>query len=1091
MSAVYRMWRLVRLVALLVLACLSPLAARAQAPGDLVGLMERITELSRAGRFADAIPLGQRLVAEAEKMAGKEHPMAVMTLFTLAELHRMQGDLAEAKPMLERVLAMREKALGPDHPDVAATLASLSFLAVTQANYRLAEQYLERALAIRTSALGSEHPDTAMTLLSLGRIRHYEARYADAEQLFQKALGLFEKALGPEHINVAVALNNLSQVYKEQGRFALAEVPLRRALSVQEKQFGPDSIFIAPMLNNLGELHRAMGHHAEAEALFRREQQISEKALGPDHPEVATSLGNLATLFTTMGRASEAEGLLRRALMINEKAFGPQHPGVASALNNLANALSGMNRAQEAEALFRRSLAIREQHFGGESVSVALALDNLAALLHDERRFAEAEPFARRSLAIREKEFGPEHLVTSNSLNNLASLLDNLKRHDEAEPLLRRAVAIREAALGDRHPELATTVHNLASHHLDVQEWEAAYRGFKRATGIWIARSGGRAGGLLRQDERTEIKGHADPFLGLVIAAYHLAEGADGATGLKLRAEAFETAQWVTELGAAAAISGMSARVAAGGGRLGQLVRSRQDLAEEGAAVDRALIAATSQPAQARKFDAEAALRQQAAAITARLKEVDAALDRSFPQYTSLASAAPMPLAEVGSLVGPSEALLLFVPTRDGTFLWAITRAQSRWVKVPLNSKELTTRVAALRCGLDYLGEWRGEAAGKCFELLRPARRPGEAAALPFDLARAHELYTALFGSVEDLIAGKHLLIVPSAPLTSLPFHVLVAEPPPVAIPAEAGGYARAAWLARRAAITVLPSVASLKALRQFAKQSRATDPFVGFGNPLLTGSDGTDRTAWTKQSCPHSPALAVAKADRRGRPTAKLLRGGVANIDELRRQPPLPETADELCAVARLLGAPGGAVHLGQGATERSLKALSAAGTLGRARVVHFATHGLLAAETEAVGHARSEPALVLTPPDKATDEDDGLLTASEVTQLKLDADWVVLSACNTAAGGTDMAGAEALSGLARAFFYAGARALLVSHWAVDSEATVGLITKAFDEIKADRKVGRAEALRRSMLALIERGGSHAHPAVWAPFIVVGEGGM
>ena len=206
----------------------------------------------------------------------------------------------------------------------------------------------------------------------------------------------------------------------------------------------------------------------------------------------------------------------------------------------------------------------------------------------------------------------------------------------------------------------------------------------------------------------------------------------------------------------------MSARVAAGGDHLGQLVRTRQDLAEQGAAVDRALIAAVSRPAQARKFDAEAALQQQAAEITTTLKEVDTALERSFPQHTSLANPAPAPLTEIASLVGPSEALLLFVPTRDGTFLWATTAAQSRWIKVPLTSSELATRVTALRCGLDYLGEWRGEATGKCTELLQPAFEPDRETALPFDLARAHELYAALFNSVEDLIVDKQLLIVPS-----------------------------------------------------------------------------------------------------------------------------------------------------------------------------------------------------------------------------------------------------------------------------------------------------------------------------------------
>ena len=137
----------------------------------------------------------------------------------------------------------------------------------------------------------------------------------------------------------------------------------------------------------------------------------------------------------------------------------------------------------------------------------------------------------------------------------------------------------------------------------------------------------------------------------------------------------------------------------------------------------------------------------------------------------------------------------------------------------------------------------------------------------------------------------------------------------------------------------------------------------------------------------------------------------------------------------------------------------------------------------------SKAEPALILTPPEQASEEDDGLLTASEIAQLKLDAEWVVLSACNTAAGESDKPGAEALSGLARAFFYAGARALLVSHWAVNSEATVDLITKAFDELKADPKIGRAEALRRSMLAIISKGGGYAHPANWAPFVVVGEG--
>jgi CHAT domain-containing protein len=137
----------------------------------------------------------------------------------------------------------------------------------------------------------------------------------------------------------------------------------------------------------------------------------------------------------------------------------------------------------------------------------------------------------------------------------------------------------------------------------------------------------------------------------------------------------------------------------------------------------------------------------------------------------------------------------------------------------------------------------------------------------------------------------------------------------------------------------------------------------------------------------------------------------------------------------------------------------------------------------------------LVLTPPAKDARDarllarDDGYLSASEIATLKLNADWVVLSACNTA-GGTGES-AEALSGLARAFFYAGARALLVSHWEVASHAAVKLTTRAFAELTTNPGLNRAEAFRISMRELLEKGSAaEAHPSVWAPFVVVGEGG-
>ena len=191
----------------------------------------------------------------------------------------------------------------------------------------------------------------------------------------------------------------------------------------------------------------------------------------------------------------------------------------------------------------------------------------------------------------------------------------------------------------------------------------------------------------------------------------------------------------------------------------------------------------------------------------------------------------------------------------------------------------------------------------------------------------------------------------------------------------------------------------------------------------------------------------------------------------------PLPETADELLTIGKILGAPPNAIILREAASEKRVKEAA----LTEYRIIQFATHGLVAGDLSGL----SEPALVLTPPAVPTEADDGLLTASEIAALKLNADWVVLSACNTAAGGAQ--GAEALSGLARAFFYAGARAMLVSHWAVYSQAATELTTTTFAALSADAKAGRAEAFRRAMLGLIAKGKSPSH---WAPFVIVGEGG-
>ena len=208
--------------------------------------------------------------------------------------------------------------------------------------------------------------------------------------------------------------------------------------------------------------------------------------------------------------------------------------------------------------------------------------------------------------------------------------------------------------------------------------------------------------------------------------------------------------------------------------------------------------------------------------------------------------------------------------------------------------------------------------------------------------------------------------------------------------------------------------------------------------------------------------------------------RGSRADLRALRMLPALPETEVEVSRVATALKADDKSILLGPEATEHAVKVLSNSGRLREYRIIHFATHGLISGDLEGL----NEPALVLTLPTEVSEDDDGLLTASEVSSLDLSADWAVLSACNTSAGET--MSADPLSGLASAFFRAGAKSLLVSQWPVYSDAAVELISSAFNFAQDDQTVDHAEALRLAMVKMIDSG--KASPALWAPFFVVGD---
>jgi CHAT domain-containing protein/tetratricopeptide (TPR) repeat protein len=1004
--------------------------------------------------------------------------------------------------------------------------------------YDAAEEWAKQTLAFAEAEFGAKSVSVAIVLNQLGIIHTYQARYEEAERANNQSLAIYEEVRGAENGDIVVPLKYLAHLYRVQGRLADEERLLKRSLAIAEKAFGPDSIDAGLALKELGRIAEAKREVGEAEALYQRAAGILQKSFdhfpdaaqtkeslallyvrqsryddaeeymrgalnlyensrGPDHPDVGNALIRLAEISLDQGQLVDAEGMIRNGLRILEQELGPDTPEVAWGLASRGDIDLQLGRLAEAETAYERSLAILEK--SGLPGDIQPALARLARLRRDQKRFGEARELFQKSLTIvetqRARDPGFDPRPEAALVRDMAMLSMDEGRFAEAEQQLQRSLSILET-LASQHPMARDIYHLLATTHFAKREWELAASYWRKSTDL-----------LLRRNER----GHDDvgksltaktislpqrysfEFWGLIRSSYRLWK-LNPATRASVPRDMFMAAQWTLGSDIAISLAQMAARSAKGNAKLAELVRKRQDLVERWQGLEADTYASFAGDGRKRVF-IDTLNSIGITAVNVQIASIDKQLAAMFPNYSEIVRPKPLSITEVQAELRPNEALVLILDTdaslepktEEETFIWVVTKTGFRWARSSLGRGALAREVAALRCGLDDT-LWIDKAGeDRCRDLLKGSSSGNEVLpeGLPFDLARAHSLYKGLFEEVEDLIRSKELLAVASGPLTQLPLQVLITKAP------SDKDYRKAAWLSRQHAVTVLPAVASLKALRNVASGSSAKKSMIGFGNPLLEGDPQVPmevelaKIAREKQICPDLVQRVAGKNGARRNLQPVKAKDGRADLDFLRRQLPLPDTVEELCAVAKAFGLSNEDILLGAKAREAIIKNLNESNTLATYRIVHFATHGAIAGQVAGT----NLPGLILTPPDSATDKDDGYLSSSEVAGLRLDADWVILSACNTAAGGSE--DADALSGLARAFIYAGARALLVSHWAVNSAATVRLITSAVGATASDKKLGRAEALRRAMLGMIDKGELYeAHPAYWAPFVVVGEGG-
>ncbi|GAO77497.1 CHAT domain-containing tetratricopeptide repeat protein [Sphingopyxis sp. C-1] len=474
--------------------------------------------------------------------------------------------------------------------------------------------------------------------------------------------------------------------------------------------------------------------------------------------------------------------------------------------------------------------------------------------------------------------------------------------------------------------------------------------------------------------------------------------------------------------------------------------------------------------------EADRALWQDIGTANTALEAIDARLTAATPGYFELIKPAMLNEASAKALLGADEAFLMIVPTPRGTHSLIVTHEGIDWHRSAMTEAELAGHVRRLLwdvgADIDVTPEederWSAEGEGD----------------FPFDRGTAFHLYEELIAPVSKALAGKrHLFTSATGSISSLPLGILVTEKPE-GVDGDPATLRATPWFADKVAIVQLPSLQSLQLLRAVADRDAPDrgNNMIGFGDPLLEGNAATRGVEGRTRMARGGNAPLASNIWRTSSGETQL-----ADPAALRRLARLPGTAKELKAMETLVGSEKTKLFLAGEATETKLKGAD----LASASVLFLATHGLVAGEVGDIG----EPGLVFTPPVVASPADDGLLTASEVASLRIGAEWVILSACNTAAG-DGRAGAPSLSGLARAFFFAGSESLLASHWPVRDDVAAILTVRLFEILQGDPGLSRAEALQQVEREIRDDTRddpylkSWSHPSAWAPFSLIGDVG-
>jgi CHAT domain-containing protein len=833
--------------------------------------------------------------------------------------------------------------------------------------------------------------------------------------------------------------------FLNQGQWVESERALRRAIYLLEEDY-----------------QRIKGSAKKVDPLDQVVRVYSDATTNPrGHiTQIISRQLNLSSSLLQQRKLMDAEFYARKATQFALDSFGKSSTDVGRCLFVLSRVINEQGRSAEALLLAQAGLkSVQEAGVASNSITLANARRAYGnALVADGKYELANKVFNEMALGIKSDLELAKNFKTED-LSWVLALL-KIKKFDQAQQMTANLL-MKSTNNANKDSSFVAMIKafNASALHLKGNNTEAISE-FKVSIPILLNQARNDSENATQSIGQTQR-------LSFVLEEYlsALAQLAKMDTSGSAAAEAFQIADFARGSGVQRALTSSAARANISDPKLASLARSEQDLQQRINTLSELLTGLLSSPPEQQMPTVQAKIRTDIGNYKSQREELKKEIERKFPDYAELVEPKPASVERTQKLIKSDEVLVAWYFEEKVGYVWAITKDSSvQFAQLPIGKAQIAKDVSELRKALD----------------------PGVATIdeIPaFDVILANQVYQKILAPVQGALVGKKVMLtVPHAELGQLPLSLLVTKP--VVQPVKGGltlfsGYKNIPWLTRDIAVSQIPSVTALTALRSLPPGKVNRENFIGFGDPYFSAQQ--QKTA-EKQTKVTQLATRGIPLNLRSAPKTS----GVSSA-ELALLPSLPDTSIELEEIGKAIGARSGDIYLHQQASVKQVMSMD----LSNRKVVMFATHGLVPGELDGL----TQPALALSSPDVTGDKDDGLLTMDKVLTLKLDADWVVLSACNTAAG--EGAGSEAVSGLGRAFFFAGAKALLVSNWPVDSVASRRMMTDLFRTQQKASNTSKAELLRQAMLSQIDQGGvkdgdnmkyAYAHPLFWAPFVVVGD---